>query len=81
MRATGTSQFGTQLGKIRSSLKQQILSGIMSEGQKLPSERELSELFSTTRITIKDQQRNNLFASGLINECHLRHRSNRKITR
>ncbi|EAS77298.1 putative transcriptional regulator [Vibrio alginolyticus 12G01] len=26
----------------------------MSEGQKLPSERELSELFSTTRITIKD---------------------------
>ncbi|MDF5436259.1 UTRA domain-containing protein, partial [Vibrio parahaemolyticus] len=45
---------GTQLGKIRSSLKQQILSGIMSEGQKLPSERELSELFSTTRITIKD---------------------------
>lgn len=54
MRATGTGQFGTQLGKIRSSLKQQILSGIMSEGQKLPSERELSELFSTTRITIKD---------------------------
>ncbi|HHX8495276.1 TPA: UTRA domain-containing protein [Vibrio diabolicus] len=54
MRATGPSQFGTQLGKIRSSLKQQILSGIMSEGQKLPSERELSELFSTTRITIKD---------------------------
>ncbi|KAB0320187.1 UTRA domain-containing protein [Vibrio diabolicus] len=54
MRATGTGQFGTQLGKIRSRLKQQILSGIMSEGQKLPSERELSELFSTTRITIKD---------------------------
>ncbi|HHF3230503.1 TPA: UTRA domain-containing protein [Vibrio diabolicus] len=54
MRATGTGQFGTQLRKIRSSLKQQILSGIMSEGQKLPSERELSELFSTTRITIKD---------------------------
>ncbi|MCZ0757388.1 UTRA domain-containing protein [Vibrio diabolicus] len=54
MRATGTGQFGTQLGKIRSSLKQQILSGTMSEGQKLPSERELSELFSTTRITIKD---------------------------
>jgi len=26
----------------------------MSAGQKLPSERELSELFSTTRITIKD---------------------------
>lgn len=54
MRAVGTSQSGTQLGKIKTSLREQIDSGIMSEGQKLPSERELSELFSTTRITIKD---------------------------
>ena len=54
MRAVGTSQSGTQLGKIKTSLKQQIASGIMTEGQKLPSERELSQLFSTTRITIKD---------------------------
>ncbi|CCN86002.1 UTRA domain-containing protein [Vibrio nigripulchritudo] len=54
MRTTGSSQLGTQLGKIKSSLKAQILSGIMSKGQKLPSERELSDLFSTTRITIKD---------------------------
>ncbi|MEX0333647.1 UTRA domain-containing protein [Vibrio tubiashii] len=54
MRVVATSQSRTQLGKIKASLREQIDSGIMSEGQKLPSERELSELFSTTRITIKD---------------------------
>lgn len=54
MRAGSISQFGTQLGKIKTTLREQINNGIMGEGQKLPSERELSELFSTTRITIKD---------------------------
>ncbi|MDC5840913.1 UTRA domain-containing protein [Vibrio europaeus] len=54
MRVAATSQSKTQLGKIKTSLREQIDSGIMSEGQKLPSERKLSELFSTTRITIKD---------------------------
>ncbi len=54
MRAGSISQFGTQLGKIKTTLKDQINTGILGEGQKLPSERELSELFSTTRITIKD---------------------------
>tara|TARA_Y100001956_G_scaffold45895_1_gene44647 strand:- start:9 stop:737 length:729 start_codon:yes stop_codon:yes gene_type:complete len=54
MRVLEASQTGTQLGRIKTSLREQIDSGIMSEGQKLPSERELSELFSTTRITIKD---------------------------
>ncbi|NOH25404.1 UTRA domain-containing protein [Vibrio europaeus] len=54
MRVAATSQSKTQLGKIKASLREQIDSGIMSEGQKLPSERKLSELFSTTRITIKD---------------------------
>ncbi|UTV30432.1 UTRA domain-containing protein [Photobacterium atrarenae] len=44
----------TQLGKIKTSIRQQIQSGMMSGGQKLPSERELSTLFETTRITIKD---------------------------
>lgn len=44
----------TQLGKIKSTLKAQIHSGILEQGQKLPSERELSGLFSTTRITMKD---------------------------
>ncbi|KJY81451.1 MFS transporter [Vibrio galatheae] len=52
--STATSQFGTQLGKIKHSLREQIDTGILSQGQKLPSERELSELFATTRITIKD---------------------------
>lgn len=54
MKTTGAGQLGTQLGKIKTSLRQQIHSGVVSQGQKLPSERELSELFSTTRITIKD---------------------------
>ncbi|WP_282176316.1 UTRA domain-containing protein [Vibrio nereis] len=44
----------TQLSRIKNSLRKQIVAGVMGEGQKLPSERELSELFSTTRITIKD---------------------------
>lgn len=44
----------TQLGKIKTSLSDQIHSGLMVKGQKLPSERALSGLYSTTRITIKD---------------------------
>jgi DNA-binding GntR family transcriptional regulator len=44
----------TQLSKIKTTIREQIQSNIMIAGQKLPSERDLSELFSTTRITIKD---------------------------
>ncbi|MDN0083310.1 UTRA domain-containing protein [Crenobacter sp. SG2305] len=44
----------TQITHIRQSLESQIESGLLSPGMKLPSERELSELFSTTRITLKD---------------------------
>ena len=44
----------TQLGSIKHYLKHWIQSGTVSKGDKLPSERELSLLFSTTRITIKD---------------------------
>lgn len=44
----------TQLGNIKGTLREQICSGMLSDRQKLPSERELSELFNTTRITIKD---------------------------
>lgn len=47
-------QTSTQLGSIKSTLRDQICSGVMNQRQKLPSERELSELFETTRITIKD---------------------------
>lgn len=47
-------QARTQLGKIKTSLRTQIDSGALKEGQKLPSERALSAFFSTTRITIKD---------------------------
>ncbi len=54
MRTLGTGQSGTQLGRIKASIREQLQSGIFIEGQKLPSERNLSELFSTTRITLKD---------------------------
>ncbi|MFA0486149.1 UTRA domain-containing protein [Vibrio sp. 10N.222.55.B11] len=54
MRTLGTGQSGTQLGRIKASIREQLQSGIFTEGQKLPSERELSKLFSTTRITLKD---------------------------
>lgn len=49
-----STQPHTQLGRIKASLREQIRGGIMAKGQKLPSERELSELFATTRITLKD---------------------------
>lgn len=54
MRMPGNSHSETQLGKIKNSIREQIQSGIYKEGQKIPSERELSELFATTRITLKD---------------------------
>jgi DNA-binding GntR family transcriptional regulator len=44
----------TQLAKIKNTIREQISGNIIQAGQKLPSERELSDLFSTTRITIKD---------------------------
>lgn len=44
----------TQLRTIKGILKEQIAGGMYSRQQKLPSERELSELFQTTRITLKD---------------------------
>lgn len=54
MKTTVAPPLGTQLARIKTNIREQIESGVLSEGQKLPSERELSELFSTTRITIKD---------------------------
>ncbi|WP_051229158.1 UTRA domain-containing protein [Paludibacterium yongneupense] len=44
----------TQTAQIRLALTSQINSGLLQSGMKLPSERELSELFGTTRITIKE---------------------------
>ena len=40
--------------KIKDIIREQITSEVMMPGQKLPSEREMTELFSTTRITLKD---------------------------
>jgi DNA-binding GntR family transcriptional regulator len=44
----------TQINQIRLALESQIDSGLLTAGTKLPSERELCELFSTTRITLKE---------------------------
>lgn len=44
----------TQITQIRQALASQIDSGLLTPGMKLPSERELCELFDTTRITLKD---------------------------
>jgi DNA-binding GntR family transcriptional regulator len=44
----------SQSGHIREALLAQIDGGSLPPGGKLPSERELAELFSTTRITLKD---------------------------
>ena len=39
---------------IYQSLREQIERGLLARGSKLPSERQLSELFSTTRITLRE---------------------------
>lgn len=39
---------------IRNALAEQIESGLLPSGEKLPSERTLSEVFKTTRITLKE---------------------------
>lgn len=44
----------TQLRTIKGIIKEQIAGGVYACQQKLPSERDLSELFKTTRITLKD---------------------------
>ncbi len=49
-----TEQALTQTAQIRQALEHQIDSGMLPPGSKLPSERELSDLFSTTRITLKE---------------------------
>lgn len=50
MRQTARSQ----VAHIRESLAAQIDGGLLLPGGKLPSERELADLFFTTRITLKD---------------------------
>jgi DNA-binding GntR family transcriptional regulator len=44
----------SQAATIRESIASQIDCGLLALGCKLPSERELAELFNTTRITLKD---------------------------
>jgi DNA-binding GntR family transcriptional regulator len=44
----------TQVSQIRQTLENQIDTGLLVAGSRLPSDRALCELFSTTRITLKD---------------------------
>jgi DNA-binding GntR family transcriptional regulator len=48
------NRYGSQIARIRKALEAQIDQGLFRPGDKLPSERELSVLFETTRITLKD---------------------------
>lgn len=49
-----TRQATTQMAQIRQALLEQITAGLLQPGTRLPSERELSERFATTRITLKE---------------------------
>ncbi|WP_095079509.1 UTRA domain-containing protein [Pseudomonas sp. Irchel s3h17] len=49
-----TKKITTQAATIHHALATQIIDGTLASGSKLPSERELSELFSTTRITLRE---------------------------
>lgn len=50
---------------IRSALSEQIDSGALAAGAKLPAERQLSEMFGTTRITLREAL-SSLEADGLV---------------
>ena len=50
---TVTEKNATQVANIRKTLVTQITNGTLPPGSKLPSERELSGMFSTSRITLK----------------------------
>lgn len=49
-----TEKCATQVATIHHALATQIINGTLASGSKLPSERELSDLFSTTRITLRE---------------------------
>lgn len=49
-----TEKCATQVATIYHALATQIINGTLVSGSKLPSERELSDLFSTTRITLRE---------------------------
>ncbi|WP_252177281.1 phosphonate utilization transcriptional regulator PhnR [Endozoicomonas sp. 4G] len=50
---------------IRTALNEQIESGVLKPGSKLPSERLLSEQFSTTRVTLRESL-SSMEADGLV---------------
>ena len=58
-------QIKNQYQIIRSALSEQIETGALGAGSKLPSERQLSEMFGTTRITLREAL-SSLEADGLV---------------
>lgn len=44
----------TQMASIRSAIEAQLDGGLLTAGMKLPAERTMSELFATTRITLRE---------------------------
>ena len=51
--ATGANPTGALTGRVREALKAEIASGSMGPGQQLPTERELSETFGVSRVTVR----------------------------
>lgn len=49
-----TEKITTQAANIHHALATQIINGTLASGSKLPSERKLSDLFSTTRVTLRE---------------------------
>lgn len=60
-----TNTTATQVVAIYHTLATQIIDGTLPPGSKLPSERELSDLFSTTRITLREALQR-MAAEGII---------------
>ena len=58
-------QVRNQYQIIRSALSEQIETGALAAGAKLPAERQLSEMFGTTRITLREAL-SSLEADGLV---------------
>jgi len=55
--------------QIKNIITQQIKEGVLSAGNKIPSERELCEQYNVSRITVR-QSLNELEKEGLVNKIH-----------
>jgi GntR family transcriptional regulator len=51
--AVGANRTGALTGRVREALESRIASGSLRPGQQLPTERELSEMFGVSRVTVR----------------------------